>query len=221
MYWKEQPKQLALERKRVCGYCHRLDPPTEPAYGCPECGEGAIQSQLPEGSEPEGKCPWCGEGVLEKVTEDACSLCGQGEVGETEVQTCDYCGGASPRGVFHYCPKRPREEAPARPSKPAWTEGEGGKRALFQLECRAQEERVNTGWMRRPCPGWQRAVERYHDGDKGAFRECLECALQWPSSPGQLTTLQVEPYTHQLRMGSPTLGKGSLEEFLELQKRAK
>jgi hypothetical protein len=80
VYWREQPKQLSLvtERRRVCPVCRTFDPPTEPAYGCPECGEGATLSELGD-SVPE-LCPWCGDGKPEVVTENACAECRQGEV---------------------------------------------------------------------------------------------------------------------------------------------
>ena len=93
--------------RRVCPACRTIDPPTEPAYGCPECGEGDTLSAL--GGEVPEVCPWCGEGKLELVTEHACAECGHGEVEEREVYTCPYCGEIRlSKYEYHPCPKRPR-----------------------------------------------------------------------------------------------------------------
>ena len=91
MYWRTEPKQLSLERpKRICLVCRTIDPPTEPAYGCPECGDGGTVSWY-GGVIPE-VCPSCGDGELELVTENACAECGQGEVEEREIYPCPHCG---------------------------------------------------------------------------------------------------------------------------------
>ena len=196
MYWRDQPKQLGLNinRQRICPACRAIDPPTEPAYGCPECGEGGTLCEL-GGSVPE-VCPWCGDGKLELITEDACGVCGQTEMVETEVFICPWCGEVVlPRYERHGCPNRPRPQAEPEDIKEKWTEGGDGKVAYLRLECRAKEERVRV--MGSLCPGWRKLVERFEAGDKEAFRPCAFCAYGWGKSPGRLKAIEVEPYPHQ------------------------
>ena len=141
MYWQEQPKQLSLdtERRKVCPVCRTFDPPTEPAYGCPECGEGATLSHL--GDPVPEVCPWCGDGKLELVTENACAECRQGEVEEREVFPCPYCGHIRlSQYEYHLCPNRPKEQALGTDRGRQWTEGGKGKVAYLRLECRAKRE---------------------------------------------------------------------------------
>ena len=196
MWWQEQPKQLSLltERRRICPVCRTFDPPTEPAYGCPECGEGATLSEL--GDPVPELCPWCGDGKLELVTENACAECGQGEVEEREVLPCPYCGHVRlSRYEYHLCPNRPKEQALATDRGRQWTEGSKGKVAYLRLECRAREERVKVNG--RLCPGWRYLVERYEAGDKEAFKNCLFCTYGWGQNPGTVEATDVEPYPHQ------------------------
>ena len=196
MYWQEQPKQLRLdtEWRKVCPICRTFDPPTEPAYGCPECGEGATLSQL--GDPVPELCPWCGDGKLELVTENACAECGQGEVEEREVFPCPYCGHVRlSRYEYHLCPNRPKEQILGIDRGKQWTEEGKGKVAYLRLQCRAKEERVKVNG--RLCPGWRYLVERYEAGDEEAFKNCLFCAYGWGQNPGKVEATGVEPYPHQ------------------------
>jgi len=195
MWWRPEHKQLSLEKpRRVCPACRTLDPPTEPAYGCPECGMGDTLSAL--GGEVPEVCPWCGDGKLELVTENACAECGQGEVEEREVYPCPHCGEMRlSKYEYHPCPARPRPE-PAGPAQ-TWTEGDGGKVAYLRLECRAREERVKVNG--RLCPGWGKLVEDFHAGDKDAFRHCVFCAYGWGRNPGRVEATGTEAYPYQTR----------------------
>lgn len=197
MYWREQPKQLSLdtERRRVCPVCRTLDPPTEPAYGCPECGEGGTLSEL--GDPVPELCPWCGEGKLEMVAENACAECRQGEVEEREVFPCPYCGHIRlSKYEYHPCPNRPSQSEGMKPYREGvWTPGGNGKVAYLRLECRAKEEQVKVNGRR--CPGWRYLVERYEAGDREAFKGCLFCAYGWGQNPGTVEATGVEPYPHQ------------------------
>ena len=128
--------------RRICPACRTLDPPTEPAYGCPECGMRATISEL-DGEVPE-LCPWCGDGKLKLVTEVACGECGQGEVQEREVYPCLYCGEIRiSQYERHSCPRRP-SKLPASKRNNEWTLGAWGKVAYLRLKCRAGEERVRV-----------------------------------------------------------------------------
>jgi len=196
VWWREQPKQLGLltERRRVCPVCRTFDPPTEPAYGCPECGMGDTLSAL--GGEIPEVCPWCGDGELELVSDIACGECGQGEVEEREVFPCPYCGHVRlSQHEYHLCPNRPKEQEPSITRSKGWTDGGEGKVAYLRLECRAKEERVKVNG--RLCPGWRYLVERYEAGDREAFKGCLFCAYGWGQNPGIVEATEVEPYLHQ------------------------
>ena len=199
MWWQPQHKQLSLERPRcICPVCRTIDPATEPAYGCPECGEGDTLSNL-DGEVPE-TCPWCGEGKLELVTQNACAECGQGEVEEREVYPCPYCGEIRlSKYEYHPCPARPKAE-PVGTGR-GWTEGgeggQGGKVAYLRLECRAREERVKVNG--RLCPGWRKLVEDYYAGDRDAFRHCVLCAYGWGRNPGGVEATGTEPYPYQVK----------------------
>ena len=197
MYWPEQPKQLSLDSRRrlVCLACRTLDPPTEPAYGCPECGMGETLSHF-SGEVPE-VCPWCGDGKLEVITESACGECGQGEVEEREVYPCPYCGHIRlSQYEYHPCPNRPSQSEGIKPYREGvWTPGGDGKVAYLRLECRASQERVKVNG--RLCPGWRKLVERFYAGDKDAFRDCIFCAYGWGQNPGKLAATGTEPYPHQ------------------------
>jgi len=196
VYWREQPKQLNLvtERRRVCPACRTFDPPTEPAYGCPECREGATLSQL--GDPIPELCPWCGDGNLELMTENACGECGRGEVEVREVFPCPYCGHIRlSQYEYHLCPNRPKEQVLGIDRGKGWTGGGKGKVAYLRLECRAEEERVKVNG--RLCRGWRNLVERYEAGDKEAFKDCLFCAYGWGRNPGTVEATGVEPYPHQ------------------------
>ena len=195
MYWREQPKQISLDgHRRVCLFCRTLDPPTEPAYGCPECGEGETLSYF-GGTIPE-VCPVCGDGKLELVTENACAECGQGDVEEREVYPCPNCGEIRlSRYEYHLCPNRPRVEEFGLPRGKEWTEGGEDKVAYLRLECRAKENRVKVNG--RFCPGWRKLVERFEAGDKDAFRVCIFCTYGWDRNPGKLEATGTEPYQHQ------------------------
>ena len=197
MYWREQPKQLSLDSRRclVCPACRTLDPPTEPAYGCPECGEGETLSYF--GGEIPEVCPWCGDGKLELITKSACALCGQGEVEERDVYPYPYCEYIRLSSYeYHPCPNRPTQSEGVKPKEGVWTPGGDGKVAYLRLECRAREERVKVNG--RLCPGWRKLVERYYAGDKDAFKQCaLSCAYGWGQNPGKVEATGIEPYLYQ------------------------
>ena len=198
MYWWEQPKQLSLDsqRHRVCLACRTLDPPTEPAYGCPECRDGGTLDYY-DGEIPK-VCPSYGEGKLELITESACGECGQGEIEDRDVYPCPYCGHIRLSTYdYHSCPNRPRDVVVvATERRDTWTPQSGeGKVAYLRLECRAKEERVKVNG--RFCPGWRRLVERYYAGDKDAFRDCIFCAYGWGRNPGVVEATGTEPYAHQ------------------------
>jgi len=197
VYWREEPKQLSLDsqRHRVCLVCRTLEPLTEPAYGCPECGDGGTLSWY--GGEIPEACPSCGEGKLELITENACGECGQGEVEEREVFPCPYCGEIRLYPYeYHPCPNRPTQSEGMRPYREGvWTPGGEGKVAYLRLECRAKEERVKVN--NRFCPGWRKLVERYYAGDKDAFRDCVFCAFYPSVNPGKVEATGTEPYLHQ------------------------
>ena len=199
MWWNQpRPKQVGMEKpRRICPACRTLDPPTEPAYGCPECGEGATLSQL--GGEVPEVCPWCGDGKLELVTEDACAVCGNGIVEEREVYTCPWCEGVF-RGKWDHqvCEKRPPD--PDRPERPDWTPGGEGKVVHLRLTCRAQEDRPRI-WGTRCKMGWRERVTRYLAGEMGAFDECIVRCAPWGEHSASLVEVEsVEPYLHQVSM---------------------
>ena len=195
--WQSSPGQLSLdcERRRVCLACRAVDPPTEPAYGCPECGEGGTLSQY--GGSIPGVCPACGDGRLEHITDSACALCGQGEVEERDIYRCPYCGYVRlSRHEYHSCPNRPFIPSGARAGRETgWTPGGNGKAVYLRLECRAREDRVRVNG--RICPGWRRLVERFHAGDRDAFRHCVLCAYGWGDNPGRIEAVETEPYPYQ------------------------
>ncbi len=197
MYWREEPKQTSLdsERRRVCPVCRTLDPPTEPAYGCPECGYGATLSQL--GGEIPEVCPSCDEGKLELITEHACAECGEGEVEEREVYPCPHCGHIRlSKYDYHPCPNRPRQSEGIKSYREGdWTPGGKGKVAYLRLECRAKEERVKVGG--RFCPGWRKVVERFHGGDNNAFMNCISCAMFSRINPGKVEATGTDPWVYQ------------------------
>lgn len=197
--WQGSPKQLDMERpRRVCPACKAFDPPIQPAYGCPECGEGGVAA---DGWEPGKPCPSCGADAVGLATEEACAFCGQAEVEELKVKTCDWCGAVlvwqSYHWEYHNCPKAPRSQYQA-VSRKDWTQGGQEKVAFLRLTCRAQEQRVKING--RFCQGWQRAVEEWHAGNKDAFKECFVCAVTWGRNPGAVEATGVEPYTHQTRI---------------------
>lgn len=196
MWWQPQHEQLSLEKPRcICPACRTIDPPTEPAYGCPECGMGETLSAL--GGEIPEVCPWCGDGKLELVTDDACAECRQGEVEEREIYPCPYCGDIRlSKYEYHLCPARPRAE-PVVPAQ-AWTEGNGTKVAYLRLECKAREEQVKVNG--RLCPGWRKIVEDFHAGDRDAFRRCVFCSYSWGRNPGRLEGTGTEPYPYQRKL---------------------
>ncbi len=186
--------RLGSQHRWVCLACRAIDPPTEPAYSCPECGQGATLSEL--GAELPKVCPWCGDGELEEVCVVACAVCKEGEVVEEDVNICDECGDVYFLDETHNCGEKPtKSEAP--PEKVRWSLGADSKVASLRLECFAKQERV-TGivGIGGGCPGWQKAVQRYEAGDGNAFTACVKCALQ-VGEPGMLTAAKVEPFLHQ------------------------
>jgi DNA-directed RNA polymerase subunit RPC12/RpoP len=197
VYWREESKQPSLdsECRRLCLACRTLDPPTEPAYGCPECGEGATLSRY--GGEIPDVCPACGDGKLELITESACALCGEGEVEEREIIRCPYCGYIRlSKHEYHSCPSRPvQARATTLQKDMGWTPGGDGKGVYLRLECRAREDRVKVNG--RFCPGWRRLVERFHGGNKDAFKDCVLCAYGWGNNPGRIEAMETEPYPYQ------------------------
>lgn len=196
--WERRAKQLHLDTKkrRICESCRTIDPPTEAAWGCPECGYGATVSEL--GGEVPKVCPQCSDGEMELITESACAECCQGEVEEREVYPCPYCSHLKiSQYEYHSCPNRPREGQQVTISKPDWTPGEG-KVAYLRIECRAKEERVRVNGRR--CQGWRSAVERFEAGDKDAFRDCLTCFIAWGRNPARVEATEVDFYPHQASM---------------------
>ena len=197
MWHRECPKQLSMEKpQRICPACRTLDPPTEPAYGCPECGEGATLSQL-DGEVPE-VCPWCGDGKLEKVSDDACAVCCNGEVVEKVLYICPWCGGVFLNKYEHqFCEKRPQQP---RPERPDWTPGGAGKVIHLRLTCRAREDRARI-FGRRCSMAWHERVTRYAAGDKHAFDDCIFRCAPWHGRMAALVELEsVEPYMHQVSL---------------------
>jgi hypothetical protein len=197
VYRWEQSKQLSLdcERKHVCLACRTLDPPTEPAYGCPECGEGATLSWY--GGEIPEVCPACGDGKLELITDSACALCGEGEVEEREIIRCPDCGYIRlSKFEYHSCPNRTIQVRSTMVSRDnGWTPGADGKVVYLRLECRAREDRVRVNG--RICPGWRKLVERFKVGNKDAFKDCVFCAYGWGDNPGRIEAIDTEPYPYQ------------------------
>ena len=193
--WESRQLSLDSERKRVCLACRTIDPPTEPAYGCPECGEGATLSWY--GGEIPDVCPACGDGKLELITDSACALCGEGEVEEREILRCPYCGYIRlSKMEYHLCPNRPYKPSAAMASwERGWTPGDGGKVVYLRLECRAKQDRVRVNGRR--CPGWRKLVERFQAGDKGVFKDCFFCAYGWGDNPGRIEAMETEPYPYQ------------------------
>jgi len=137
---------MGLDRpRRICLACHALDPPTESAYGCSNCGEAATLSQL-GGAVPE-VCPWCGDGKLELMTEDACAECGQGMVEEREVYTCPTAGASTSTDG----------STTTAPTAPGWNTDHPGLRRVGQRGPRARwpisapgmqgQGRSGSGWM--------------------------------------------------------------------------
>lgn len=196
------PKQLSLDGTiaRICLVCHAVNPPVEPAYGCPECGMGDTLSQFEDSKVPE-VCPWCEDGKLELVVENACALCHEGTVEETEVVRCYWCGDLIPKSQYHKCPKKPSnsDKPDATDQSYKWTPGERGKVASIRLECTAKEERVRV-MNGKYCEGWTMKVERFKEArETRQFEECLMCALR-EEFPGIAIAVDVEDYEFQLRM---------------------
>ena len=197
MYLWAQSKQLSLdsERRMACLACRSIDPPTEPAYGCPECGEGATLSWY-GGTIPD-VCPACGDGKLELITDSACALCGEGEVEEREILRCPYCGYIRfSKHEYHSCPNRPFIPSGVRVDREMkWTPGGDGKVVYLRLECRAKEDRVRVNG--KYCPGWRKLVERFHAGNKEVFKDCFFCAYGWGDNPGRIEAVETDPYPYQ------------------------
>ena len=193
--WESRQLSLDSERKLVCLACRAIDPPIEPAYGCPECGEGATLSWY--GGEIPDVCPACGDGKLEFITESACALCGSGEVEVREILRCPYCGYIRlSRMEYHSCPNRPYTPSVSGASRErGWTPGGEGKVVYLRLECKAKEDRVRVNG--RYCPGWRKLVERFQAGDKGVFKDCFFCAYGWGDNPGCIEATETEPYPYQ------------------------
>jgi hypothetical protein len=193
--WESRQLSLDSERKLVCLACRAIDPPIEPAYGCPECGEGATLSWY--GGEIPELCPSCGDGKLELITDSACALCGEGEVEVREILCCPYCGYIRLSQMeYHSCPNRPYTPSVSGASRErGWTPGGEGKAVYLRLECRAKEDRVRVNGRR--CPGWRKLVERFQAGDKGVFKDCFFCAYGWGDNPGRIEAIETEPYPYQ------------------------
>lgn len=197
--YRRQGTQIGLESRfcRACSVCGAINPNTEPAYGCPECGDGGTLSWY--GGEIPDVCPSCGDGKLELMTENACANCGEGEVEELEIITCPWCGEERPKGAYHPCRQAPRPSYESRvDGRKKWTPARKGKMAYVRLECRAKEDKVNYAFGY--CEGWQKKVERYFQaGETTQFAECLECAVRY-RGPGHVLVEKVEDYAHQTRL---------------------
>jgi len=202
MWYRERPKQLSIEKpRRICPACRTLDPPTESAYGCPECGKATTLSEF--GGEVPEVCPWCGDGKLEKVTDDACAVCGRAEVEEREVYTCPWCericlDKLELQNHQPMCPKRPQR--PEREERPDWTPGGEGKVIHLRLTCRGREDRPRI-WGTRCKMAWHERVARYAAGDKHAFDDCIFRCAPWKGRMAALVEVEsVEPYMHQVSL---------------------
>jgi hypothetical protein len=197
VYYREQTSQLSLDSEcsRICLSCRALDPPTEPAYGCPECGEGRTLSAY--GGEIPDVCPSCGDGKPELVTDSACALCGEGEVEEREILRCIYCGYIRlSKHEYHMCRNRPvPKHLSTITADRGWTPGSDNKAVYLRLECRAKEDRVRVNG--RFCIGWRKLVERFMAGRRDVFRECVMCAYGWGDNPARIEAVEVEPYPYQ------------------------
>jgi len=197
VYYGEQTSQLSLdcECRRICLSCRTLDPPTEPAYGCPQCGEGQTLSAY--GGEIPDVCPACGDGELELVTNSACALCREGEVEEHEILRCSYCGYIRlSKHEYHSCRNRPiSNRVSITAGDKGWTPGNDSKAVYLRLECRAKEDRVRVNG--RFCIGWRKLVERFMAGKKDAFRDCVMCTYGWGDNPGRIEAMETEPYPYQ------------------------
>jgi hypothetical protein len=193
--WESRQLSLDSERKLVCLACRAIDPPIEPAYGCPECGEGATLSWY--GGEIPELCPSCGDGKLELITDSACALCGEGEVEVREILRCPYCGYIRLSQMeYHSCPNRPYTPSVSGASRErGWTPGGEGKAVYLRLECRAKEDRVRVNG--KYCTGWRKLVERFKAGDREAFKGCFFCAYGWGDNPGRIEATETEPYPYQ------------------------
>jgi len=120
-------------------------------------------------------------------------------VEEHEVYPCPHCEHIRlSQHEYHLCPNRPRVEVKDLYTQD-WTAGNGDKVAYLRLTCRAAENRVKVEG--RYCPGWKKLVERFHEGDKTAFNDCVKVCARWGAhNPAHVEAADVEFYIYQMSM---------------------